>query len=145
MGDWGIVLIAFGAAVGGGAVTAWFSRPVRSREHPEPVSAPAVPVAEMVALLAEHNRAEAAYVARRESYIQFCDWLVDTENASRSGASVLAGIALVGPAKVERAAQRVVDAVRSRAEASDLQQATDAWFAAARAALSPEAHTPNAP
>ncbi|MEW5354882.1 hypothetical protein [Streptomyces sp. 16-176A] len=163
MSEWGIALIAAGAAIAGSVVTGWYSRSAGIRQADaarhagdrqaeallESVRMTVRGEAEQRALAVRRVRGEAeqrALAVRRQVYAGFlgaAEARVLAERTGRGGEQgdavllqrALGEVVLEGPSDVAAAAARLVDALRRHEPPDDLNRAKLAFVTEARRAL----------
>ncbi|MGX2996438.1 hypothetical protein JNUCC64_19550 [Streptomyces sp. JNUCC 64] len=150
MGDWGIALIAAGAALAGSVVTGWYARGAGLRQaeaarHAGDRQADAVLESVRMTLRAEAEHRESAL--RRQVYAEFlgaAEARLLAERTGRGGADgdvalqrALGGVLLEGPSEVADAARHLVDGLRRHERPDELQRAKLAFVSVARECCRP--------
>ncbi|MFJ9851124.1 hypothetical protein [Streptomyces sp. NPDC101150] len=148
MGEWGIALIAAGAALAGSLVTGWYTRSAGTRQaeaarHAGDRQADAL--LETVRLTLQEQRAVRVLDLRRQTYVAFLEAAEVVMLTSRTGIGVsgdgaalqraFGAVALEGPVEVARAAGEVVDGLRRQQSPDHLERAKREFVSAAQAAL----------
>jgi hypothetical protein len=151
MSEWGIALIAAGAAIAGSVVTGWYGRNAGIRQaeaarHAGDRQADAV--LETVRRTLDEQAAVRVRDLRRQTYVRFLETAQAEIVAGRTGIGHAGGadalqralvcVVLEGPDDVSRAAQDVADALRRHETPDHLERAKLAFVAAARSAMGAE-------
>ncbi|MCS0637489.1 hypothetical protein NX801_17820 [Streptomyces sp. LP05-1] len=147
MGEWGAALMAALAAVGGGAVTGWFTRSAGRRQadaarHAGDRQADAL-IATVRATL-DDGRAARAAALRRQTYVEFLAAAGAAVLALRTGAAgtdraslqrALGAVLLEGPEEVAAAARELAARIEAGAPLDAVEGARAALLTEARRAL----------
>lgn len=150
MSEWGIALIAAGAALGGSMITGWYARVAGGRQaeaarHAGDRQADAL--LDTVRMTLEEQRAVRVLDLRRQTYLGFLEAAETAILTRRTGAGTederarlqraFGALQLEGPADVARTGQELLDSLRREPATSldDLERAKRAFVAAAQAAL----------
>jgi hypothetical protein len=150
MSGWATALIAAGSAIGGGAVTGWFTwgagiRQAEAARHAGDRQADAL--LDTVRMTLHEQAAVRALDLRRQTYVRFLESAEAVIVAGRTGIAApngdstapqraLVGVTLEGPAEVAAAARELVDRLRRHASPDDLERAKAEYISAVQAALS---------
>ncbi|MQY14479.1 hypothetical protein SRB5_46460 [Streptomyces sp. RB5] len=147
MSDWGIALIAAGAALAGSIVTGWYARSAGLRQAEAARHAgdrQAEALLESVRLTLEGAEAQRRLTLRRQTYADFLAAADARTLLDRRGRGTgdeeshlqraHGGIALEGPEEVTTAADALVAALRGHARADELSAARADFVTAARRA-----------
>ncbi|MFE7484034.1 hypothetical protein [Streptomyces sp. NPDC057552] len=150
MSEWAIALITAGAAIVGGAVTGWYSRSAGIRQAEAARLAgerQAEAALETVRMTLRDQAAVRVLDLRRQTYVRFLHTAERAVTAARTGVggeeeavalpSALAEVGLEGPPEVYAAARRIADGLRRNARPDDLEDAKEAFIAAAQRCLRP--------
>ncbi|MYX46136.1 hypothetical protein GTW59_34585 [Streptomyces sp. SID89] len=149
MSEWGIALIAAGAAIAGSVVTGWYSRSAGIRQADAARHAgerQAEALLESVRMTVRGEAEQRALAVRRQVYAGFlgaAEARVLAERTGRGGEQgdavllqrALGEVVLEGPSDVAAAAARLVDALRRHEPPDDLNRAKLAFVTGARRAL----------
>ncbi|MFF2655585.1 hypothetical protein [Streptomyces sp. NPDC058045] len=151
MSEWGVALVAAGAALAGSAVTGWYTRNAGLRQadaarHAGDRQADALLESVRMTLWAE--REGRSQEARRRIYAQFLGAAEERVLAERTGRAradtdpaalerALSEVVLEGPPEVADAARRVVDALRRHPGPDELRTVVGEFAEAARRRLGP--------
>ncbi|MFF9312339.1 hypothetical protein ACF1BS_15655 [Streptomyces sp. NPDC014748] len=149
MSEWGIALIAAGAAIAGSVVTGWYSRSAGIRQADAARHAgdrQAEALLESVRMTVRGEAEQRALAVRRQVYAAFlgaAEARVLAERTGRGGEQgdavllqrALGEVVLEGPSDVAAAAARLVDALRRHEPPDDLNRAKLAFVTEARRAL----------
>ncbi|MFS4107566.1 hypothetical protein [Streptomyces sp. PD-S100-1] len=149
MSEWGIALIAAGAAIAGSVVTGWYSRSAGIRQADAARHAgdrQAEALLESVRMTVRGEAEQRALAVRRQAYAGFlgaAEARVLAERTGRGGEQgdavllqrALGEVVLEGPSDVAAAAARLVDALRRHEPPDDLNRAKLAFVTEARRAL----------
>ncbi|MYX31902.1 hypothetical protein GTY75_35815 [Streptomyces sp. SID8381] len=149
MSEWGIALIAAGAAIAGSVVTGWYSRSAGIRQADAARHAgdrQAEALLESVRMTVRGEAEQRALAVRRQVYAGFlgaAEARVLAERTGRGGEQgdavllqrALGEVVLEGPSDVAAAAARLVDALRRHEPPDDLNRAKLAFVTEARRAL----------
>ncbi|MBY8869216.1 hypothetical protein [Streptomyces sennicomposti] len=149
MSEWGIALIAAGAAIAGSVVTGWYSRSAGIRQADAARHAgdrQAEALLESVRMTVRGEAEQRALAVRRQVYAGFlgvAEARVLAERTGRGGDQgdavllqrALGEVVLEGPSDVAAAAARLVDALRRHEPPDDLNRAKLAFVTEARRAL----------
>uniref|UniRef100_A0AAU2V770 Uncharacterized protein n=1 Tax=Streptomyces sp. NBC_00003 TaxID=2903608 RepID=A0AAU2V770_9ACTN len=145
MSDWGIAVIAAGAAIAGSVVTGWYGRSAGIRQataarHAGDRQADALLESVRMTLHAESRHRELAL--RRQTYAEFlgaAEARILTERNGRGQPDddvmlqrALGAVVLEGPADAAAAAQHLVDCLRRHARPDELREAKLAFVAVAQ-------------
>ncbi|ONK09511.1 hypothetical protein [Streptomyces sp. MP131-18] len=148
MGEWGIALIAAGAALAGSLITGWFSRAAGSRQaeaarHAGDRQADAL--LETVRMTLREQRDARVQDVRRQTYVRFLEAAEGAILARRTGdgqasaradlQQALGAVDLEGPDAVAGAARGFLNGLRANEALGDLGRAREAFVDAARSAL----------
>ncbi|MGX1671081.1 hypothetical protein [Streptomyces sp. NPDC055400] len=148
MGEWGIALVAAGAAIAGSIVTGWYTRnagiqQAAAARHAGDRQADALLDSVRLTLRGEADQRGSA--RRRQVYAEFlgaAEARILTERTGRGQADdeivlqrALGGVVLEGPAEVAHAATVFVDGLRRHLALDDLDRAKLAFVAEARRTL----------
>ncbi|MFI2434307.1 hypothetical protein [Streptomyces sp. NPDC018693] len=148
MSDWGIALIAAGAAVAGSVVTGWYARSAGTRQaaaarHAGDRQADAL--LESVRMTLRSEADQRALALRRQVYAAFLGaaearLLAERTARGQSGDDVLlhrtlGEVVLEGPADVAAAATRLMDGLRRHETPDELNRAKSAFVTEAQRAL----------
>jgi hypothetical protein len=154
MSEWAIALIAAGSAIGGSAVTGWYTRgagikQAEAARHAGDRQADAL--LDTVRMTLHEAAAVRVLDLRRQTYGRFLEAAEAAIVANRTGigsglgpasdaanlqhASV--GVTLEGPAEVSHAARELLDRLRRHGPPDDLEHAKADFISAAQTALDP--------
>ncbi|MEV5984964.1 hypothetical protein AB0L85_08055 [Streptomyces sp. NPDC052051] len=157
MSEWGVALIAAGAAVAGSVVTGWFGRSAGLRQAEAARRAgdrQAEALLESVRMTLRGEEQQRALALRRQIYAEFLaavEAKVLVERANRgTGEEELvlrrahSAVVLEGPTEVTATASRVVEALRRHQPADAVHRAKLEFIAAAQQAVNPPPQGPSA-
>ncbi|SOD63344.1 hypothetical protein SAMN06297387_11076 [Streptomyces zhaozhouensis] len=140
MTEWGVALIAAGAALLASLISGVFARSAGRRQ--------AAAMLETVRITVEQQRQERALAARRATYLRFLDAAETVLLARRTGGSTaedraalqraMGAVQLEGPAATEAGA--LLEALRRERGPDELERARFAFITAAREALRAAEH-----
>ncbi|WP_328561344.1 hypothetical protein [Streptomyces coelicoflavus] len=148
MAEWGIALLAAGAAIVGSAVTGWYSRGAGQRQAQaarDAADRQAEALLESVRMTLQGAEGQRAIVLRRQVYAEFLCAVETRILAERSGRGngdhelllqrAYAGVVLEGPAEVVAAARGFIDRLMRHEALDRLQEARTAFTTAAQRAM----------
>lgn len=148
MGEWGIALIAAGAALLGSVVTGWYTRGAGDRQaeaarHAGDRQADAL--LDTVRATLDDQRAARLLGNRRETYVRFVTAVESVHTAVRTGEGspadrpelrrALAAVSLEGPPEVHRLARALAESLDDRAGLRAYAERDERFLRAAREAL----------
>ncbi|MFD3524844.1 hypothetical protein [Streptomyces sp. NPDC058653] len=151
MSDWGIALIAAGAAIAGGAVTGWYTRSAGIKQaaaarHAGDRQAEALLESVRMTLRAESGHRELSL--RRQTYADFlgaAEAKILTERGGRRQADddvllqqALSGVLLEGPPDAAAAAQYLVECLKRHEKPDELKKAKLAFVSVAQECCRPQ-------
>ncbi|MEV8017533.1 hypothetical protein AB0O76_14555 [Streptomyces sp. NPDC086554] len=149
MSEWGVALVAAGAAIAGSVVTGWYGRAAGMRQaeaarHAGDRQAEALLASVRMTLGAEAERRVSDL--RRQTYAEFLAAAESRLLAERTGQGdghdeallyrALSAVALEGPTAVTEAAHRLIDSLRRHEGPDELQRAREAFISVAKAEVS---------
>ncbi|MFB7654041.1 MULTISPECIES: hypothetical protein [unclassified Streptomyces] len=150
MGEWGIALLAAGAAIVGSVVTGWFSRGAGQRQAQaarDAADRQAEALLESVRMTLRGADGQRAIALRRQVYAEFLCAVETRILAERSGRGdgdeelllqrAYAGVVLEGPEEVVAAARGFIDSLARHQALDRVQEARTAFIAAAQRAVAP--------
>ncbi|MGW0731599.1 hypothetical protein [Streptomyces sp. NPDC002851] len=148
MTEWGVALIAAGAALAGSVVTGWFAmgaggRQAEAARHAGDRQADAV--LETVRATLHEQRTTRVLDLRRQTYVRFLEAAASAASTLRTGVAdgpdqpslerSLQAVLLEGPAHVAEAARELADRLERSRPLDDIEEAESAFLTAARQAL----------